>query len=94
MSDAAERLADPAFRALLKTRSRWRWGLSVGLVGCYLVYVLGGIYFPGVYAKLLGESSIPLGLALGYLLIAASVILSIGYVRVVNRLTGDAGGDG
>ena len=82
-------LNDPGFRHLLKSRSRWRWGLSGGLVGCYLVYVLAGIYIPEVYARPFAGSSVPWGIDLGYMIIAMSIVLSVLYVRAVNRLKGN-----
>ncbi len=47
MTDESEIIRDPEFQKLLKIRSRWRWGLSGGLVGGYLVYIVAGIYIPG-----------------------------------------------
>ena len=38
MTDESEIIRDPEFQKLLKIRSRWRWGLSGGLVGGYLVH--------------------------------------------------------
>ncbi len=43
MTDESEIIRDPEFQKLLKIRSRWRWGLSGGLVGGYLVYIVAGI---------------------------------------------------
>ena len=86
MGNEADILRDPKFQKLLATRSRWRWGLSGGLVGSYLLYVITGIYIPETYALPFAGSSIPWGIALGYLIIAASIGLSVLYVRVVNKL--------
>jgi uncharacterized membrane protein (DUF485 family) len=88
MTDDTNILHDPEFRQLLKARSRWRWGLSGGLVGSYLVYVLAGIYVPDVYARPFAGSSVPWGVVLGYLLIGLSIGLSMLYVSVVKRLKG------
>lgn len=86
MVDAAEILRNPDFQKLLKQRSRWRWGLSGGLVGIYLVYCVAGVYFPDVFARSFLGLSIPWGIALGYLIIALSIVLSILYIRIVGRL--------
>jgi len=87
MTDESEIIRDPEFQKLLKIRSRWRWGLSGGLVGGYLVYIVAGIYIPDAYAMPFAGSSLPWGIVLGYLIIASSIALSLIYVRVINKLT-------
>ncbi len=87
MTDASELIRDPEFQKLLKIRSRWRWGLSIGLVGGYLVYIVAGIYIPDAYAMPFAGSSLPWGIVLGYFIIASSIALSLIYVRVINKLT-------
>ncbi len=89
MTEPGEMLSDPEFQTLLKRRSRWRWGLSGGLVGSYLVYVVAGIYIPEIYAQPFAGTSIPWGIVLGYLIIAMSIVLSVVYIRVVNKLKGN-----
>lgn len=87
MTDESELIRDPEFQKLLKIRSRWRWGLSGGLVGGYLVYIVAGIYVPDAYAMPFAGSSLPWGIVLGYFIIASSIALSLIYVRVINKLT-------
>ncbi len=87
MKDESELIRAPEFQKLLKIRSRWRWGLSGGLVGGYLVYIVAGIYIPDAYAMPFAGSSLPLGIVLGYFIIASSIALSLIYVRVINKLT-------
>ncbi len=87
MTEEAEIIRDPEFQKLLKIRSRWRWGLSGGLVGGYLVYIVAGIYIPDAYAMPFASSSLPWGIVLGYFIIASSIALSLIYVRVINKLT-------
>ena len=87
MTDESEIIRDPEFQKLLKIRSRWRWGLSGGLVGGYLVYIIAGIYIPDAYAMPFAGSSLPWGIVLGYFIIASSIALSLIYVRVINKLT-------
>ena len=89
MNEPSEMLRDPKFQTLLKRRSRWRWGLSGGLVGSYLVYVVAGIYIPEIYAIPFAGTSVPWGIVLGYLIITMSIVLSVVYIRVVNKLKGD-----
>ncbi len=86
MSEAADILRDPRFQKLLQQRSRLRWGFSIGLVGSYLIYIVAGIYVPETYAVPFAGSSVPWGVALGYLLIALSIALSVIYVRAINKL--------
>jgi len=86
VTDESELIRDPEFQKLLKIRSRWRWGLSGGLVGGYLVYIIAGIYIPDAYAMPFAGSSLPWGIVLGYFIIALSIALSLIYVRVINKL--------
>ena len=79
-------LNDPGINRLLMRRSRWRWGLSGGLIGIYLAYCLAGVYLPDVLARPVLGSSIPWGIALGYLIMALSVFLSVLYIRIVGRM--------
>jgi len=79
-------LHDPVFQRLLARRSRWRWGLSILLIGAYLGWGVGGIYFPHVYARPLPGSMMPWGMAVGLLIILLSILLSIAYVRIVSRI--------
>jgi len=86
MSDESEILADPEFQRILTLRSRWRWGLSGLLIGAYLLWAVGGIYFSTAYAAPFMGMALPWGMAVGLVIIALSIVLSIAYVRIVNRL--------
>ena len=86
MGNEAEILRDPEFRKMLAQRSRWRWGLSGGLIGIYFAYCLAGVYLADAFGRPVLGSSITWGIALGYLIIALAVVLSILYIRVVGRL--------
>ena len=86
MGDEAELLADPAFQRLLSRRSRWRWGLSIALIGLYLTWAIAGIYVPEAYGTPLPGSTLPWGMAIGILIIVLSIVSSIVYVRVINRI--------
>ena len=81
-----ELLGDPEFRALLARRARWRWGLSVLLIGAYLAWAVGGLYFPALYARPVAGTAIPQGMAAGILIIVLSIVLSVVYVKTVNRI--------
>jgi len=77
---------DPAFRKSLAARARWRWGLSIFLIGAYLAWGVAGIYFQQAYAAPIPGTAIPAGMLAGIVIIVLSIILSIVYVRVVSRL--------
>lgn len=89
MADEANLLDDPEFHKLLSRRSRWRWGLSGFLIIAYLVYAIAGIYFAEAYSRPFLGTSIPFGMAIGNVIIILSIVLSIAYVRIVNRLEED-----
>jgi len=86
MGTESDILRDPEFQRLLVRRSRWRWGFSGGLIGMYLVYCLLGVYLPEAFGRPVLGSPITWGIALGYLIIALAVFLSILYIRIVGRL--------
>ncbi len=86
MADEARLLDDPELQKLLRQRSRWRWGLSGFLIIAYSVYAIAGIYFAEAYSKPVFGTSIPFGMAVGNFIIAFSILLSVVYVRIVNRL--------
>lgn len=86
MPDDTDLINDPAFKALLSRRARWRWGMSGVLIGAYLAWGVAGLYFPSAYAVPFPGSAMPWGMAVGILIIVASIIASIVYVKVVNRI--------
>lgn len=86
MTSESELYRDPAFRKTLAVRSRWRWGLSIFLIGAYLAWGVAGIYFEQAYAAPVPGTAIPAGMLAGIVIIVLSIILSIVYVRVVSRL--------
>ncbi len=86
MVDNTELLDNPDFQKFLSRRSRWRWSLSGLLIGTYLAFAIGGIYFSDAYATPFMGSSIPWGIMVGFMIIAVSMVTSVVYVRMVNRL--------
>jgi uncharacterized membrane protein (DUF485 family) len=93
MADAEEMLRDPAFQRLLERRSRLRWGFSGLLIGTYLAWGILGVYFDEAYAAPFFGNTLPTGLALGFMIIGLSMILSAIYVRLVNRIEAEAARD-
>ena len=79
-------LDDPDFRRLLVVRSRLRWTLSGVLIAAYLTWALAGIYASDVLATKFMGSSLSWGIVIGYFIIALSIVFSLTYVRMINRL--------
>lgn len=86
MGDESNFVDDPGLQRLLARRHRWRWTLSGLLIGAYFVWAIGGIYLAEAYALPLPGTAIPRGIAVGLLIIIMSIILSIVYVRIVDRI--------
>ncbi|MGY8796055.1 MAG: DUF485 domain-containing protein [Woeseiales bacterium] len=89
MRDGATIFEDPGFQAMLKKRSRLRWGFSISLIGAYIGYGIIGLQIPDAYATSFFGSSMPWGMALGFILIGSSIVMSVLYVRIINRLEAD-----
>ena len=86
MGDFAAIAGDPAFRTLLRKRSQLRWSFSGALISAYLCYGIVGLQLPDSFAGSFLGTSVPWGMALGFILIGASVLMSLIYVRAINRL--------
>jgi len=86
MGGESKLVDDPGVQRLLARRHRWRWTLSGLLIGAYFTWAIGGIYFSAAYAVPLPGTAIPRGIAVGLLIIIMSIILSIVYVRIVDRI--------
>ncbi len=84
-------LQDPAFQAMMSTRSRLRWGLTTVLILIYLAYGFAGLYFPEVMALPSFGTSMPWVMSLGFLITVLSIILSIAYIHIVGGLAYDPG---
>lgn len=77
---------DPAFRHLLRRRSRLRWGLTLPLVTAYFSYGLAGIYFPDAMASRVSGTPLSFAVIIGYAILFASIGLSLLYVYWVGRM--------
>jgi uncharacterized membrane protein (DUF485 family) len=75
MGEETRILEDPAFQRLLTIRSRWRWALSGIVIGSYLLYAVGGVYFPEAYARPFPGFAMPWGMMMGMLIIVLSIPL-------------------
>lgn len=90
MGDNADRLEDPEFRRLLARRSRLRWSFSGFLIGIYLLWGIFGVYFGEFYASPFMGIALPVGLAMGFVIIGLSMLLAAIYVRLVNRIEAES----
>lgn len=86
MSDSAELLNDPVFQRVIKRRSRLRWSFSAVILGVYLLWGIGGVYFPDFYAAPFFGNTLPTGLAMGFVIIALAMTMAVIYVRLTNKL--------
>lgn len=89
MNGEADKLNDPDFQRVMKRRSRLRWGFSGVILGVYLLWGIGGVYFADFYAAPFFGNTLPTGMAMGFLIISLAMIMSLIYVRLTN--TDDAG---
>jgi len=85
MGDFAAIAEDPAFQTLLSKRSRLRWSFSGSLILAYLSYGIVGLQIPETFAGSFLGTAVPWGMALGFFLIGASVVMSLIYVRTINQ---------
>jgi len=79
-------MRDPLFQALLSRRSSIRWTLASFLSLIYFAYGMAGHYFPDSMSKPFFGSSMPWVMAVGFLIIFVSILLSILYIRIINRI--------
>ena len=94
MTDGNDRrFDDPAFQRTLRRRARLRWGFSGFLISAYLLWGVFGVYFKSFYSSPLPGTSMPMGVAMAFAVTLASIVLAVIYVRLVNRMVTDAGGE-
>jgi len=87
MSDESARLDDPEFRRVMKRRSFLRWSFSGVILAVYLLWGICGVYFADFYAAPFFGNTLPTGLAMGFMIIALAMIMSVVYVRLTNKLS-------
>lgn len=88
MSDDSELLNDPEFQRVMQRRSFLRWSFSGVILGVYLLWGIGGVYFADFYAAPFFGNTLPTGLAMGFMIIALAMIMAVVYVRLTNRIGG------
>jgi len=85
---------DAELRRLIARRGLLRWRFSACLIGAYLLWGVCGIYFGDFYAAPFLGIALPTGIAMGFMIIAASMVSAIVYVRVANRIESEHAGAG
>ncbi len=86
MGDFTAVAEDSAFQTLLTKRSRLRWSFSGMLILAYFGYGIVGLQIPDAFAESYLGTAVPWGMAFGFILIGASVVMSLIYVRAINQL--------
>lgn len=86
MSKEPELMNDPEFQRVMKRRSFLRWSFSGVILGVYLLWGIGGVYFADFYAAPFFGNTLPTGLAMGFIIIALAMVMSVIYVRLTNKI--------
>jgi uncharacterized membrane protein (DUF485 family) len=88
LSQQDKELLDQAgFRELVLIRRWVSWSLLLVLLGLYLAYGLLSVYVPSLLARpLFARGVVPVGVALGYLILALNFIFMLVYVWIANRV--------
>ncbi len=74
------------FRQLVRVRRWVSWTLLLVLLGFYLAFGLLSIYAPAVLARpVFAAGVVPVGIAMGYLILALNFIFMLAYVWVANH---------
>jgi uncharacterized membrane protein (DUF485 family) len=74
------------FRKLVRVRRWVSWSLLLVLFGLYLAFGLLSIYAPAVLARpVFADGVVPVGIAMGYLILALNFIFMLAYVWIANH---------
>lgn len=80
-----EVLKNKDFHRLVAVRRWVSWSFLLILLGLYLAFGLACVYFPAFLAlPVSGSSVVPVGIAMGYFILAATFILMLAYVWIAN----------
>ncbi len=90
--ELAERIAnDPEFQQLSRRRSAYGWRMAIIMMLVYFAFILVIAYAPGFFAtKVAAGSTLSLGIALGFVLIVFSFVLTGLYVHKANTIFDEA----
>lgn len=85
MSDRTSRIQEhPAYRELVRRRSRYSWTLTAIMLVTYFGYVLLIAFDKELLGRPIGEGVTSLGIPLGFGIILLGVLLTALYVRRAN----------
>ena len=80
-----EILTNKNFHKLVSVRRRVSWSFLLVLLGSYLTYGLLSAYFPSFLARpVFSDGIVPVGIAMGYAILALTFILTLLYVWLAN----------
>ena len=82
-----EILSNKNFQRLVTVRRWVSWSFLLFLLGFYLAYGLLSVYLPAFLARpLFTGGVVPIGVAMGYAVLAMIFILTLAYVWIANGL--------
>ena len=82
-----EILEDPVFRKLVHVRRWVSWSLLLVLLGLYLAFGLLSVCLPSFLAgPVFSDGVVPVGVAMGYLILFLNFIFMLTYVWIANHL--------
>ena len=75
----------PDFRRLVAVRRRVTWSFLAILLGLYVAFGLLSVYYPAILARpVFADGVVPVGVAMGYLNLALTFVLTVAYVWIAN----------
>lgn len=81
-----EILTNKSFRKLVSVRRRVCWSFLLVLLGFYLTFGVLSVYSPSFLARpLLSDGVVPIGIVMGYAVLALTFILTLVYVWLANH---------
>ena len=80
-----EILSNKNFHKLVSVRRRVSWVFLLVLLGSYLAFGLMSVYSPAILARpVFSDGVVPVGIAMGYAILALTFILTLVYVWLAN----------
>lgn len=76
---------DPRYRALVRSRGRLGWSLSLIMMAIFFGYMLLVAFAGPFLATPIGAMTTTIGIPIGLFVILSAIGLTAGYVRVANR---------
>jgi uncharacterized membrane protein (DUF485 family) len=80
-----EILSNKDFHKLVSVRRRVSWSFLFVLLGSYLAFGLLSVYYPSFLARpVISDGVVPIGIVMGYAILALTFILTLVYVWLAN----------